>query len=345
MAAQFEIRQLNIDRARRILGSAIGMAPKDKICKKYVEIELQFGNIERCRKQLYEKYLEWSPHNCYAWSKFAELGRSLAETERARAPFELANDQPALNMPELLWKAYIDFEISEAEYERIRALYERRLNRTKPFEGSSLVSNVVMPPCYCFTYAEETINLIQWLEMGQIDSIFSINYTDPWIEGDDKRTPRAIMIQNTRNACSWKLAYNNSLTIGHITSGIEYGQPFRPKWNGTAGVIFQVCDVRLVCTLDIEQWVNGYLIRPTSPKSPIACGSAFESLEGSDDEYNVPELLFIVCKETHELSFHVDAPKSFSNRERMNVACGIGRDGQQKVKNPKEEGQVEKCYS
>lgn len=32
MAAQFEIRQLNIDRARRILGSAIGMAPKDKVC-------------------------------------------------------------------------------------------------------------------------------------------------------------------------------------------------------------------------------------------------------------------------------------------------------------------------
>ncbi|KAL0304704.1 UNVERIFIED_CONTAM: Crooked neck-like protein 1 [Sesamum angustifolium] len=130
MAAQFEIRQLNIDRARRILGSAIGMAPKDKIFKKYIEIELQLGNIERCRK-LYEKYLEWSPENCYAWSKFAELERSLAETERARALFELAIDQPALDMPELLWKAYIDFEISEAEYERTRALYERLLNRTK----------------------------------------------------------------------------------------------------------------------------------------------------------------------------------------------------------------------
>ncbi|KAL0408074.1 UNVERIFIED_CONTAM: Crooked neck-like protein 1 [Sesamum radiatum] len=130
MAAQFEIRQLNIDRARRILGSAIGMAPKDKIFKKYIEIELQLGNIERCRK-LYEKYLEWSPENCYAWSKFAELERSLAETERARALFELAIDQPALDMPELLWKAYIDFEISEAEYERTRALYERLLDRTK----------------------------------------------------------------------------------------------------------------------------------------------------------------------------------------------------------------------
>ncbi|KAL6530874.1 Crooked neck-like protein 1 [Orobanche gracilis] len=130
MAGQFEIRQLNIDRARRILGSAIGMAPKDKIFKKYIEIELQLGNVERCRK-LYEKYLEWSPENCYAWSKFAELERSLAETERARALFELAIDQPALDMPELLWKAYIDFEISGFEFERTRALYERLLNRTK----------------------------------------------------------------------------------------------------------------------------------------------------------------------------------------------------------------------
>ncbi|GAA0173494.1 RNA splicing factor [Lithospermum erythrorhizon] len=130
LAAQFEIRQLNLQGARKILGQAIGRAPKDKIFKKYIEIELQLGNIDRCRK-LYEKYLEWSPENCYAWSKYAELERSLAETERARAIFELAIDQPALDMPELLWKAYIDFEISECEFERTRALYERLLNRTK----------------------------------------------------------------------------------------------------------------------------------------------------------------------------------------------------------------------
>lgn len=61
------------------------------------------GNIDRCRK-LYEKYLEWSPENCYAWTKYAELERSLCETERARAIYELAIAQPALDMPELLWK-------------------------------------------------------------------------------------------------------------------------------------------------------------------------------------------------------------------------------------------------
>ncbi|GKF01296.1 crooked neck-like protein 1 [Tanacetum coccineum] len=75
----FEIQQLNLSGARAVLRNTIGFAPKDKIFKKYIEIEQQLGNMDRCRK-LYEKYLEWSPENCYAWSKYAELERSLMET-------------------------------------------------------------------------------------------------------------------------------------------------------------------------------------------------------------------------------------------------------------------------
>eukprot|EP00854_Cymbomonas_tetramitiformis_P012629 gene12629-14928_t len=153
MAGQFEIRQKRLDAARKILGKAIGLAAKGKIFKTYIEIELQLGNIERCR-MLYGKYLEWSPSNCAAWVKFAELERSLAEAERARGIFELAITQPLLDMPEVLWKsrrlrsncsegvrcegrqlaglkAYIDFEIAEGERERTRQLYERLLERTK----------------------------------------------------------------------------------------------------------------------------------------------------------------------------------------------------------------------
>ncbi|XP_021800008.1 crooked neck-like protein 1 [Prunus avium] len=130
LAALLEIRLLNLEGARKILGTAIGKSPKDKIFKKYIEIELNLGNFNRCRK-LYEKYLHWSPENCYAWTKYAELEKSLCETERTRAVFELAITQPALDMPELLWKAYIDFELSEGEFERARELYERLLDRTK----------------------------------------------------------------------------------------------------------------------------------------------------------------------------------------------------------------------
>ncbi|KAJ3686243.1 hypothetical protein LUZ61_015407 [Rhynchospora tenuis] len=130
LAAQFEIRQKNLNAARRILGNAIGIAPKDKVFKKYIEIELQLGNIDRCRT-LYMKFLEWSMENCYAWTKFAELERSLGETERTRAIYKEAIKQPALDMPELLWKAYIDFEISERNFENTRELYENLLERTK----------------------------------------------------------------------------------------------------------------------------------------------------------------------------------------------------------------------
>ncbi|KAG7605086.1 HAT (Half-A-TPR) repeat [Arabidopsis thaliana x Arabidopsis arenosa] len=130
LAAEYEIRQLNLTGARQILGNAIGKAPKVKIFKKYIEMELKLVNIDRCRK-LYERFLEWSPENCYAWRNYAEFEISLAETERARAIFELAISQPALDMPELLWKRYLDFEISEGEFEKTRALYERLLDRTK----------------------------------------------------------------------------------------------------------------------------------------------------------------------------------------------------------------------
>jgi len=37
----------------------------------------------------------------------------LAEVGRARGLYELAISQPVLDMPEAIWKAYIDFEISQ----------------------------------------------------------------------------------------------------------------------------------------------------------------------------------------------------------------------------------------
>lgn len=99
----------------------------------------------RCRT-LYEKYLLHNPANCAAWCKFAELEASLNEAERARALYELAIQQPVLDMPELLWKAYIDFEIAQGEREYARALYERLLERTKHVK----VLVLSIPPfCLC----------------------------------------------------------------------------------------------------------------------------------------------------------------------------------------------------
>ncbi|XWS73524.1 hypothetical protein CRYUN_Cryun02cG0136900 [Craigia yunnanensis] len=85
------------------------------------------------------------------------------------------------------------------------------------------------------------------LERGQIDSIFRINYTDPWIEGDDKRTSRTIIVQNSRTPGTLVHGNqhdNSSLSIGRVTAGVEFSRPIRPKWSGTAGIIFQHAGAR-----------------------------------------------------------------------------------------------------
>lgn len=130
MFAHFEVRQLRLDDARKLLGRAIGeKVAKEKVYRGYIELEQQLGNIDRCRK-LYEKYLESMPENCAAWTAYAQLEDSLAEAERSRAIFELAISQEKLDMPELLWKAYIDMELRHAEHDRVRQLYTRLLQRT-----------------------------------------------------------------------------------------------------------------------------------------------------------------------------------------------------------------------
>lgn len=129
MAAHFEIRQGQLGAARKLLGRAIGMSPKDKLFVGYVDLERRLFEFVRCRT-LYEKHVEYNPANCQTWIKFAELERGLDDLDRARAIFELAVSQPQLDMPELLWKAYIDFEEEEGEYERTRDLYERLLEKT-----------------------------------------------------------------------------------------------------------------------------------------------------------------------------------------------------------------------
>ena len=105
------------------------MCGKEKIYTEYIALEQALGEVDRCRT-LYNNYLKAMPHNCRAWSKFAELEKLVGETDRCRALFELAISQPALDMPEMLWKGYIDFEIEEGEAERARKLYERLLEKT-----------------------------------------------------------------------------------------------------------------------------------------------------------------------------------------------------------------------
>lgn len=72
---------------------------------------------------------QYDPTNSAAWIKYAELETALEDFARAEAIFELGVSQPSLSMPEILWKAYIDFEVDEqGDREKARSLYERLIS-------------------------------------------------------------------------------------------------------------------------------------------------------------------------------------------------------------------------
>jgi crooked neck len=130
LAAQFEIRQMQLTTARKLLGQALGRCPKSKIFKGYIELEMQLREFDRCRT-LYEKFLEYNPTNSYTWISYAGLESLLDDIDRVRAIYEFAITSPqGLDIPEAVWKAYIDFEVEEQEYGHARALYEKLLDRT-----------------------------------------------------------------------------------------------------------------------------------------------------------------------------------------------------------------------
>ncbi|EGO25868.1 hypothetical protein SERLADRAFT_415266 [Serpula lacrymans var. lacrymans S7.9] len=147
MAARFEVRRLDLAAARKILGAAIGMCPKEALFKGYIQLEMDLREFDRVRT-LYEKYIEFDPTNSTAWIKYAELETALEDFARAEAIFELGVSQPSLSMPEILWKAYIDFEVDEqGDREKTRLLYERLVSLSghhkvwisyAEFEGASI---------------------------------------------------------------------------------------------------------------------------------------------------------------------------------------------------------------
>ncbi|KAK8803532.1 hypothetical protein WA158_001226 [Blastocystis sp. Blastoise] len=151
MYAKFEIRQNDLPQARKILGRAIGMCPKPKLFREYINIERQLFNIDRCRL-IYNKFVETINYSVDVWISYAQFEYELEEYERMRAIFELAISQEVLDKPEYLWKKYIDIEIEldEDDGDKVRDLYSRLLERSKhpkiyisyaKFERSKNISN------------------------------------------------------------------------------------------------------------------------------------------------------------------------------------------------------------
>lgn len=53
----FLVRQKELSKARQVFGQSIGKCPRPKVFKAYAELEMQLGEIERCRK-IFEKQVD-----------------------------------------------------------------------------------------------------------------------------------------------------------------------------------------------------------------------------------------------------------------------------------------------
>jgi len=128
LAAQLNIRKGDFNGFRRLFSQALNICPNKKIYKKYIEIEFYMGNINQCR-EIYEKYILHHPSNSEAWIKYAEMEVTVKENIRAKEIYELAIKQPILDMPEIVWKAYINYEILQMNRKGARELYERLVTK------------------------------------------------------------------------------------------------------------------------------------------------------------------------------------------------------------------------
>lgn len=129
LAARLKLRMGKLDDCRDKLNEALERCPKRKLFKEYIEIEMELREFNNCRK-LYEKFLHCAPEDSSIWISYAELEAALCELVRARAIYKAAIDRPNLDAPENVWKAYIDFEVEQEEYENVEKLYEQLLDQT-----------------------------------------------------------------------------------------------------------------------------------------------------------------------------------------------------------------------
>ena len=128
--AEFEIRQMDLARARKVYGTAIGLCGqiKPKVYFQYADMELHMANFERARTIL-AKLLEAHPLNPEAWLAFVDLELNAEELERVRYLFDVATELDAMANVDSIWSRYIEFELENGELDKVADLYRRFLKK------------------------------------------------------------------------------------------------------------------------------------------------------------------------------------------------------------------------
>ncbi|KAF6264536.1 surface antigen-domain-containing protein [Scenedesmus sp. NREL 46B-D3] len=112
-----------------------------------------------------------------------------------------------------------------------------------------------------FTYSQRNLlglnqKLSALVELGQADSLFRLQWVDPWIRGDPNRTSMTVSMMNTRtsaaaihgkaldaDATSADAAADargtDGVTLGRLVAGTEWRRPLAANWSGIAGLTWQ----------------------------------------------------------------------------------------------------------
>ncbi|CAG2250099.1 CLF1 [Mytilus edulis] len=114
-----ELENDDPDKVREVFKACLDVIPHKtftfaKIWLLFAQFEIRQKSLQGARRVMY-----------------AELETILGDIDRAEAIYELAINQQQLDMPEVLWKSYIDFQIEQEEFDKVRNLYRRLLQRTK----------------------------------------------------------------------------------------------------------------------------------------------------------------------------------------------------------------------
>ncbi|GAV48843.1 hypothetical protein ZYGR_0N02480 [Zygosaccharomyces rouxii] len=133
MYSQFELRNGDLTSARKILGRSLGLCPKPRIFKLYIDMEIKLREFDRVRK-LYEKFIEYDGSNVETWMAYADLEANLGDRDRATGIYEISLDPDVTCLTQdaklQLIQKYIDYMTSEEEFDKARDLYERYLRLT-----------------------------------------------------------------------------------------------------------------------------------------------------------------------------------------------------------------------
>lgn len=133
MFAQFEIRQENIDLARKILGRCIGISPNKVLFQEYINIEIKLKEFDRVRK-LYEKFIEFNPMDMSTWFAYVQLEENLGDEDRVRGIFRIMLNNEVMNLGldvrKIIMEKFITFETDAEEYNNSKSLYREYLEIT-----------------------------------------------------------------------------------------------------------------------------------------------------------------------------------------------------------------------